>query len=49
MQVGRSYGNRSGLLPYSALVDADGIVRWTHLGVLERAELEERLVELAAP
>ena len=49
VQVGRSYGNRSGLLPYSALVDADGIVRWTHLGVLKRAELEARLAEHASP
>lgn len=49
VQVGRSYGNRSGLLPYSALVDADGIVRWTHLGVLERTDLEARLAGLAAP
>jgi peroxiredoxin len=49
VQVGRSYGNRSGLLPYSALVDADGIVRWTHLGVLERPELEARLASLGAP
>ena len=46
MLVGREYGNASGMLPYSVLVDAGGIVRWTHLGALERADLEERIAEL---
>lgn len=34
--TGRRYGNSTGLLPFSVLIDADGIVRWTHLGALER-------------
>lgn len=38
----RSYGNRSGLLPYSVLVDRDGVVRWTRLGELTRAEVLEQ-------
>lgn len=46
MQVGRRYGNRSGMLPYSVLVDQRGIVRWTHLGALSREILEARLAEL---
>lgn len=46
MQVGRRYGNRSGMLPYSVLVDRRGIVRWTHLGALSRETLEARLAEL---
>lgn len=46
MQVGRRYGNRSGMLPYTVLVDDRGIVRWTHLGVLSREDLEARLAEL---
>lgn len=46
MQVGRRYGNRSGMLPYSVLVDQRGIVRWTHLGALSREALEARLAEL---
>ena len=46
MLVGRRYGNRSGMLPYSVLVDERGIVRWTHLGALSREDLETRLTEL---
>lgn len=46
MLIGRRYGNASGMLPYSVLVDADGIVRWTHLGALSREQLEQRLSEL---
>jgi len=37
------YGNRAGLLPYSVLVDRQGIVRWTRLGVLEIPDLEARI------
>lgn len=46
MLVGRRYGNASGMLPYSVLVDADGIVRWTHLGAVSRDQLETQLAEL---
>lgn len=35
----RRYGNRSGMLPFTVLVDSEGIVRWTHLGAVERADL----------
>ena len=41
--AGRRYGNRSGMLPYSVLVGADGIIRWTHLGALARNDLESRV------
>ena len=44
--VGRRYGNREGMLPYSVLVDGRGIIRWTRLGALTRDELEARLAEL---
>lgn len=46
MLVGRRYGNASGMLPYSVLIDAAGIVRWTHLGAVTREQLETRLAEL---
>jgi len=46
MLVGRSYGNHSGMLPYSVLVDASGIVRWTRLGAVDRAQLEAQLAAL---
>ncbi|MFC1689474.1 TlpA family protein disulfide reductase [Pseudomonadota bacterium] len=41
--TGRRYGNSTGLLPFSVLIDADGVIRWTKLGVLDRAELEQQI------
>jgi len=46
MLVGRRYGNHSGMLPYSVLVDASGVVRWTRLGALDREQLESQLAAL---
>jgi thiol-disulfide isomerase/thioredoxin len=46
MLVGRRYGNREGLLPYSVLVDASGIIRWTRRGILQRSEIEAQLAAL---
>lgn len=46
MLTGLRYGNRSGMLPYSVLVGADGIIRWAHLGALEEQELEEQIKSL---
>lgn len=46
MATGRAYGNRSGLLPYSVLIDRRGFVRWTHMGVLSRPELEKQVIAL---
>lgn len=43
LATGLAYGNRAGLLPYSVLVDREGVVRWTHIGELERSELEEQI------
>lgn len=40
------YGNHSGMLPYTVLIDREGIVRWTHLGALDREELISRLKAL---
>jgi peroxiredoxin len=41
--VGRQFGNRAGMLPYSVLVDREGVIQWTHLGALERQELETQI------
>ena len=41
--TGRRYGNDSGMLPYSVLVDRDRIIRWTHLGALEEAQLSSEV------
>lgn len=40
MVAGRAFGNRSGMLPYSVLVDAGGRIRWIRLGAVQRHELE---------
>ena len=44
--TGRRYGNRSGMLPFSVLVDSAGIIRWSHLGALEAGQLEHALAEI---
>ena len=41
--TGRRFGNATGMLPFSVLVDADGIVRWAHLGALSRDELQHQI------
>lgn len=48
MAAVRLYGNVSGVLPYSVLIDRTGVIRWTHLGILEAVELEARVRELLA-
>lgn len=44
--TGRRYGNRSGMLPFTVLVDSNGIIRWSHLGALELDQLERALAEI---
>lgn len=45
LETGRFYGNRSGALPYSVLVDRGGTVRWARHGAVSR----EQLLELVQP
>jgi thiol-disulfide isomerase/thioredoxin len=44
--TGRRYGNSTGMLPFSVLIDAAGIIRWTHLGALDREELQIQIQAL---
>lgn len=37
------FGNPDGMLPYSVLIDAGGVVRWRHLGELEERMLRDTL------
>jgi len=46
MAVVRLYGNLSGVLPYSVLIDREGIIRWTYLGELRSKDLRGRIREL---
>ena len=39
----RLYGNVGGALPYSVLVDREGIIQWVKFGVLEEPELEAQI------
>jgi len=39
----RGFGNPDGMLPYSVVVDAGGIIRWRHLGELDQPMLDEAL------
>ena len=39
----KRFGNPDGMLPYSVLIDAQGIVRWRHLGELEEGMLRDTL------
>ncbi len=42
-QAQRRWGNPSGALPYTVLVDEAGIIRWQHLGEVSSSELDEAL------
>lgn len=42
------YGNASGTLPYSVLVNRAGEIAWVKLGILERPELEAEISALLA-
>lgn len=43
MATSLAYGNRAGMLPYTVLVDREGIVRWTRLGEIKREQLLEQI------
>jgi peroxiredoxin len=36
MATSAAYGNLDGVLPYSVLVDSDGIIRWQYVGEIPR-------------
>lgn len=40
MSTQRAWGNSAGALPYTVLVDRDGIIRWQHLGEVTAEELD---------
>lgn len=46
MAIGRVYGNQAGVLPYTVLVDREGVVRWTYLGELKRPALLAQITPL---
>jgi peroxiredoxin len=44
--VAVEYGNETGILPYTVIIDSDGTLRYTHFGLIKREELESKLREL---
>jgi peroxiredoxin len=46
MVLVRLYGNNAGMLPYSVMIDSEGVIRWAHLGELNRKEVIRNLDEL---
>ncbi len=48
MTVAQLYGNLSGVLPYSVLLDRAGLVRWTYLGELKAGALRKEVTSLLA-
>jgi len=47
--AGRRFGNATGLLPYSVLIDETGLIRWAYLGALRREELVAQIQLLLEP
>jgi thiol-disulfide isomerase/thioredoxin len=45
-QTSANYGNVESVLPYSVLVDSDGIVRWQYTGEIPREKITSLLSEL---
>lgn len=46
MLVSRDYGNITGMLPFSVLVDQQGIIRWQYAGEIQKDDIEVLLDEL---
>ena len=46
MATSAAFGNTTGVLPYSVLVDKDGIIRWQYAGDVDRDEISSLLDDL---
>ncbi|MDT8450560.1 MAG: TlpA disulfide reductase family protein [Wenzhouxiangellaceae bacterium] len=44
----RRFGNSAGMLPFTVLVNAEGRIRWQHLGEVDRAMLDQALAAMGA-
>ena len=49
MQLGADYGNRSGALPYTVIIDRHGVIVVRKLGAFSRTELEGLITPLLTP
>jgi peroxiredoxin len=46
MATSAAYGNVTGVLPYSVLVDKEGIIRWQYAGEVDRGEISRLINSL---
>ena len=46
MATSAAYGNVEGVLPYSVLVDRDGVIRWQYTGEIRPDDVSRLLSEL---
>ncbi len=46
MATSAAYGNVEGVLPYSVLVDKDGVIRWQYTGEIQPDDISRLLSEL---
>lgn len=46
METNRAYGNVTGMLPFSVLVDKEGIIQWQYAGEIQRNKITTRLNKL---
>jgi thiol-disulfide isomerase/thioredoxin len=46
MATSAAYGNVEGVLPYSVLVDRDGVIRWQYTGEIQVGDVSRLLSEL---
>ena len=45
-ETSAAYGNKEGVLPYSVLVDDEGIIRWKYAGILREDQVTEILSDV---
>jgi peroxiredoxin len=46
MNTNRAYGNVTGMLPFSVLVDKEGVIRWQFAGEIQRDDVSNLLNDL---
>ena len=45
-QTSAAYGNTEGVLPYSVLIDNQGIIRWKYAGIIKKDKIADLLSDL---
>ena len=45
-ETSAAYGNSEGVLPYSVLIDNQGIIRWKYAGIIKDDKIKDLLTDL---